>query len=293
MSKDIFYDKDIFAANLLRLMKENREKQVDIARLLGVSKSTVSAYCSGNQMPRMDKIEQLARHYGVPRSALIEEASLVKDGFSSFFQTDSKSGEALLPRKGETTAQASPAAAGGFAEEKPSPILPVYNALNDEGQTELLRYGRYLTARPEYRAARPRGEILTIKHYIVPAAAGYASPIEGEDYELIPRPEDAPARADFCISISGDSMEPYIRDGELVYVQRDAPLREFDPGVFFVDGDVFCKQWCVDYAGTLHLLSANPRRQDANIVIPRDSGRSCVCFGKVLLNRSLPRPVYD
>ena len=57
----ITYDKDIFAANLLRLIKENHEKQIDIARLLGVSKSSVSSYCSGSQMPRMDKIEQLAR----------------------------------------------------------------------------------------------------------------------------------------------------------------------------------------------------------------------------------------
>lgn len=279
---DITYNKDIFAANLLRLMKENREKQIDIARLLGVSKSTVSAYCSGSQMPRMDKIEQLARHFGVPRSALIEENPSVSLAAASSPSRGAKSSVSL---------PVSPRGAEGSYPD--SPILPVYNALNDAGQTELLRYGRYLSAQPEYKAEKPRGEILTIKHYIVPAAAGYASPIEGEDYELIPRGPEAPPRADFCISISGDSMEPYIHDGELVYVQRDAPLREFDAGVFFVDGDVFCKQWCVDYAGTLHLLSANPRRRDANIVIPRDSGRSCVCFGKVLLGRSLPQPVYD
>lgn len=62
---NIVYDKNIFAANLQRLMKRDREKQIDVARLLDVSKSTVSAYCSGAQMPRMDKLELLARHYGV------------------------------------------------------------------------------------------------------------------------------------------------------------------------------------------------------------------------------------
>ena len=73
----ITYDRGIFADNLQRLMRQNRERQVDIARLLGVSKSTVSAYCSGNQMPRMDKIEQLAHHFGVSRAALIgDEAAL-------------------------------------------------------------------------------------------------------------------------------------------------------------------------------------------------------------------------
>ena len=69
---DIVYDKNIFAANLQRLMKRDREKQIDVARLLDVSKSTVSAYCSGAQMPRMDKLELLARHYGVTIAALVE-----------------------------------------------------------------------------------------------------------------------------------------------------------------------------------------------------------------------------
>jgi phage repressor protein C with HTH and peptisase S24 domain len=87
-------------------------------------------------------------------------------------------------------------------------------------------------------------------------------------------------------------MEPYIPDGSLAFVQRGAQLQEFDVGIFFVDGDVFCKQWCVDYAGTLHLLSANPAREDANISIPKDAGRNCVCFGKVLLREKLPEPVY-
>ena len=69
---NIVYDKNIFAANLQRLMKRDREKQIDVARLLDVSKSTVSAYCAGAQMPRMDKLELLARHYGVTIAALVE-----------------------------------------------------------------------------------------------------------------------------------------------------------------------------------------------------------------------------
>ena len=70
----------------------------------------------------------------------------------------------------------------------------------------------------------PQEEIIQIKHYLVPAAAGYASPIEGEDYENIPLPHGAPANADFCLTIQGDSMEPYIHDGDLAFVKRDAPI---------------------------------------------------------------------
>lgn len=263
MANSVKYDRGIFAANLRRLMDEQGERQVDIARLLSVSKSTVSAYLSGEQMPRMDKLEMLSRHYSVPRAALIEDAAVAKPALSVL---------------------------GGVTPES-APIIRIYNTLNELGQGELVRYGKYLSGQEEYRANKPR-PIEYIKHYLVPAAAGYASPIEGDDYELIPRDASVPAGADFCISIQGDSMSPYIPDGSLVYVRRDSPLREFDVGVFFVDGDVFCKQWCVDYAGTLHLLSANPARQDANISIAKSGGRSCVCFGKVLLDKRLPRPSY-
>ena len=256
MSEAMTYDRGIFAENLLRLMKAQGEKQVDIARLLDVSKSTVSGYCSATQMPRMDKLEQLAHHFGVTLAELLGSEA--------------------------PTAEATPL----------SPAQRIFDALNEKGRAEFLRYGRYLEGQAAYRADGSVPPVLTIKHFLVPAAAGYASPIEGEDYEELPRPAEAPEEADFCLTVRGDSMEPYIPDGSLIYVKRGAPLQEFEPGVFFVDGDVFCKQWCTDYAGTLHLLSANPLRQDANLVIPRDSGRVCVCFGKVLLPRRLPVPSY-
>lgn len=72
MTSNIFYDKMIFAENLRSLMQKHGEKQTDIAKLLGVSKSTVSEYCKGQQMPRMDKIEMLSVHYGVLKSELLE-----------------------------------------------------------------------------------------------------------------------------------------------------------------------------------------------------------------------------
>ena len=87
-------------------------------------------------------------------------------------------------------------------------------------------------------------------------------------------------------------MEPYIHDGELVYVKRDAPLHEVDVGLFNVDGDLYFNQWCRRFAGALPQLSANPKRQDANIELRGTSGRSVVCFGRVILPHRLPKPSY-
>lgn len=69
------YNKQIFAKNLLSQMEQHHETQAQIAALLGVSRTTVSEWCKGNKLPRMDKIERLASHWGIPKSGLIENAS--------------------------------------------------------------------------------------------------------------------------------------------------------------------------------------------------------------------------
>lgn len=175
----------------------------------------------------------------------------------------------------------------------PREIDPIYDALNASGQKELCRYGRYLGTQDEYKSDGKVISFGTIPHFFTAAAAGYVAPIEGEEFEMVERDEHTPPGADFCIEIDGDSMEPYIKNGQRIFVKRDTTdMHEFDVGVFYVDGDVLCKQWCRDYVGTLHLLSANPKREDANRMIPRSSGSTVICYGKVLLPKRLPRPEY-
>ena len=62
-----------------------------------------------------------------------------------------------------------------------------------------------------------------------------------------------------------------------------ARLRPGDVGIFCVDGDMLCKQYVRDKLGMVYLFSLNRARADADVVLPRDSGRSMVCFGRVLL----------
>lgn len=69
------YDKKIFAKNLNKYMSENNKKPKDLCLLLNVSKSTVSSWCNAEKIPRMDKIEILAKYFGILKSDLIEEKS--------------------------------------------------------------------------------------------------------------------------------------------------------------------------------------------------------------------------
>lgn len=66
------YDKRIFSANLQHFMELHKETQADVAKLLGISKSNVTSYIRGEQVPRMDKIAILCNHYGVNVSDLLE-----------------------------------------------------------------------------------------------------------------------------------------------------------------------------------------------------------------------------
>lgn len=67
--------KFVFAHNLNRFLAKTNQTQIDLARALGVSKSTVSSWCTGEKMPRMDKIEMLAQHFSVNKSALLDAAA--------------------------------------------------------------------------------------------------------------------------------------------------------------------------------------------------------------------------
>ena len=132
----------------------------------------------------------------------------------------------------------------------------------------------------------------TIRHYRYRPAAGVDGLIEGSDYDDLPRSPGIPANADYCLTVSGDSMEPYIHDGQMIFVERDAPLRDFDVGVFGVNGAVVVKQYCPGVGGQIYLLSANPARQDANITLYGSGDDSFTYYGRVILPKKLPRPKY-
>lgn len=71
MSEDVY--KRIFSSNLRYYMDLNHKSQADIINDLGYDKSAVSTWCNGTRLPRMDKVDALAKYLGIYRSDLIEE----------------------------------------------------------------------------------------------------------------------------------------------------------------------------------------------------------------------------
>lgn len=131
-----------------------------------------------------------------------------------------------------------------------------------------------------------------ISHYYTPSAAGYSTPLDGDDYEMITVDDTTPKDADFAVTIRGQSMLPHIKDGDVVFVKRDAELEAGDVGIFSVDGAMYCKQYYRDSSNNLILVSANPDYRNTNVVMGAESTSSIKCYGKVLLGHKIPLPTY-
>ena len=163
-------------------------------------------------------------------------------------------------------------------------LLEDYRGLSPLGRESVRAVLQALRSyQAELEESRPEHRERVIPLYRTPAAAGYAAPVFVEDFDYLTVTDSVPQAAEFAVRIQGDSMAPWIADGDLVYVNRD-PLKAGDVGIFCVDGDIFCKQYYKDPAGTVYLFSLNRNRADADVVLTSGSGRTLVCFGRVILH---------
>lgn len=66
-------NKDIFSRNLRYQMEIHNKTRQDISDALGISYFTVTSWANGSKYPRMNKVEQLAKYFGILISDLVEE----------------------------------------------------------------------------------------------------------------------------------------------------------------------------------------------------------------------------
>ena len=71
-------NKNIFAKNLRRYMEEAGKTRQEVSEAIGVSYFTFTQWCNGSKYPRMDKVEKLAKYFGILKSDLIEEKITVE-----------------------------------------------------------------------------------------------------------------------------------------------------------------------------------------------------------------------
>jgi Predicted transcriptional regulator len=167
---------------------------------------------------------------------------------------------------------------------EPNPDNPMA-ALNDEGKEKVLDYIRILGLTGEYNikdavaeppAKTSKAHIISAKAnilsdklknnpvktrelplFLLAASAGTGEFLDSAAHEMVIVGSEVPETASFGIRLNGNSMEPRYMDGQIVWVYRTAELFDGDIGIFYLDGQAYCKKLHKG-RGYLELLSFNP-----------------------------------
>lgn len=297
------------------IRKEKGMTQKQVADRCGMADSAIRKYESGQVTPKQDTLQRIANALGVHLLDLIGIGEDL-DKYEVLVETPSNKKHTIADAR-KLYDSLSKREKGTFFEIVSDDVLltndayigsrkkaPSYSdgaiklakdydtldrwgkqALRELADTEIARMedeSRFLVE----TTLEPEPKIIPL--YLTPAAAGYASPVFGEDYEDYTLTPDNPQGADFAVRLQGDSMEPYFPDGEVVFCNRN-PLADGDIGVFVVDGTAVCKQYHKE-GGVVYLFSLNRKRADVDVVLLPSSGQTLVCQGRVITKRRFPLP---
>ncbi len=217
--------------------------QKDVYEWLGIGQSTFSAWETGQGEPSVEVFLKLCQKYGIERPP-------------AYFLPD--------PVSGQTAPQLEPSFIKKMLSLPKRSQDAVRNCLEFEYSNSPLRV---------LHAGR---RVRKIPLYTQVATAGFGNYLDDQDVEI--RELEAPDEATFAVKISGNSMEPLIHDGDIVFVHRQSELASGEIGIFSHNGESFCKVWD-NRARIPKLVSLNT--QYAPIYLK--SSDSLVIHGKVLL----------
>ncbi|MCI6889739.1 MAG: S24 family peptidase [Ruminococcus sp.] len=159
-------------------------------------------------------------------------------------------------------------------------LLDIYNSLSPKSQGRLRERAEVL-AELEAPAVNEPEKVeeptIQIKHsyYRVSAGTGFELD-EGDNWETIEIPDTPDARkADFAITIKGNSMEPIYFDGDIVLVKQQPAVELGEIGIFDIEDNGYIKKYGGD-----RLISLNAEYDD--IILSDYDEERIHCFGKVI-----------
>ena len=151
------------------------------------------------------------------------------------------------------------------------------SGLNEEGKEKALDYIQLLVDSGRFQNATIIPFRRKIRLFDIPASAGTGNFLDGDNFTEVEVGEEVPATADFGIRISGDSMEPRFVNGQIVWVQKQDTLNNGEIGIFFLEGNAYCKKLQDDEQG-LFLISLNSKYEPITVT----ENQTFKIFGKVV-----------
>ena len=112
--------------------------------------------------------------------------------------------------------------------------------------------------------------------YDIPLSAGLGEDILDSDIPFVEYETDI-EDGDFALHVSGDSMEPEIPDGSIVFVKKQSEIADGISGAFFLNGEVYCKK-LLHKDGEVFLCSNNAKYKPIEI----HDGDTLIVYGKIV-----------
>ena len=138
-------------------------------------------------------------------------------------------------------------------------LLSLYSLLDSRGKdTVLSLLEKEVDNSKEIRRSIPL--------YQAPCAAGEALPVyTDEKNDLVAVASEFPESASFSVRLSGDSMEPMLSDGDLVFVEKAEEISSGEIGIFILNGESLCKVFKKEENESF-LVSLNPAYEPIHIL---------------------------
>lgn len=150
-------------------------------------------------------------------------------------------------------------------------ILTIFNQLDEERQENVVDYATALLNEQVSMKATTVLEKYKTDDYIIDYVEGLVAAGHGtfqEDnlhMEVRLRTEDVPESYDTIAKVAGDSMEPLIEDNDLLFIKVTSQVDINSIGIFQINGKNFVKKLKRDYDGSWYLQSLNSGYEEIHL----------------------------
>lgn len=150
-------------------------------------------------------------------------------------------------------------------------ILTIFNQLDEERQANVVDYATVLLNEQVSMKTSTVLEKYKNDDYIIDYVEGLVAAGHGtfqEDnlhMEVRLRAEDVPESYDTIAKVAGDSMEPLIEDNDLLFIKVTSQVDINSIGIFQINGKNFVKKLKRDYDGSWYLQSLNSGYEEIHL----------------------------
>ena len=150
-------------------------------------------------------------------------------------------------------------------------ILTIFNQLDEDRQANVVDYATTLLNEQVSMKTTTVLEKYRTDDYIIDYVEGLVAAGHGtfqEDnlqLEVKLRAEDVPENYDTIAKVAGDSMEPLIEDNDLLFIKVTSQVDINSIGIFQINGKNFVKKLKRDYDGRWYLQSLNSGYEEIHL----------------------------